>query len=83
MIRTNNHAKSGPVPEPLRPKDYLNGRGNVNQGGKIWWQERIEQLLKHPDKNANVLRSLGMATLRYMQYDADCKGLDGDEVYPD
>ena len=79
----SHHIKPGPVPKPLRPKDYLHGKGNVYQGGRIWWKERVEQLLKHPDKNADVLRALGMAILRYMQYDADCRGLDGDKVYPD
>lgn len=77
----SNHLKRGPVPKPLSEKRYL--RTGNKQGGKEWYQQRLEQLLKHPDKNANVLRALGISILRYMQYDADLKGLDGDEVYPD
>ena len=83
MSIRSRHLERGPVPKPLREKDYLRGRGNAHEGGRIWWQERLEQLLKHPDKNADVLRALGMAVLRYMQYDASCKGLVGDGVYPD
>ena len=80
----SNHLKRGPVPKPLEPKSYLGPRsGNVRVGGRAWHQQRLEQLLKHPDKNANVLRAMGICFLRYMQYDADLKGLDGDVIYPD
>lgn len=81
----NKHQENGPVPKPLVPKDYLGPRtrGDVRIGGKAWHQQRLEQLLKHPDKNANVLKAMGICFLRYMQYDADLKGLDGDVIYPD
>ena len=72
-----------PVPEPLRPKTYLNGRGNVHAGGKAWHQERIEQLLKTPNKDKAIYESLGRCLCRFMQYSAALNGLKGDEVYPD
>lgn len=73
------------VPKPTRPKDYLNGsfRGNRKAGGKQWHQEYVEQLLKHPGKTKAVYETIGRCFVRYMQYDADLRGLDGDEVYPE
>lgn len=79
----SNHLKRGPVPKPLREKDYLHGRVDVYAGDREWHKQRLEQLLKHPNKNANVLRAMGICFLRYMQYDADIKGENGDELYPD
>jgi len=76
------------VPRPKRPKDYLRGEyGNDKslfyEDAIKWNQERIEQLLKYPKKSDDLYRALGIVLHRYIQYQADSKGLKGDKLYPE